>query len=413
MFPTPNRRYITLAGAILFLEWMWVLLGNPGQKDIIASLPSLRKVVKEDIFDYPFVESNVLKHICDSTEWSSRLIFTCEDNSGDVADVRNSILNCLRFTIAAGGRLVAPRIIVSNNEEGSTADSAANRTDVGYMFDLDHFLMSLHLSCPQLNTYKDDLQSPFPPTGIPSPETWGAEFRNWLDSQTATRTPARGIMVVNLARSPPVYPISSDEASLAHEFGAFLKIQPEARRLATSTFHALIDKHHIDAAHSDTIAENAYVGAFLDSNRATGDPSVSDVTRSSTTLSQSILDETLAANLSVLYLVSSDPSSLATTAPSLGIRVATKFELLPSQDSAALQVLAPEQQALVDYLVLGRASQFMGVGGGAFGWGVALGRGGKWTRDGGEGMEGELMRDSLSRIYGEGGGDEFASCLWP
>lgn len=228
--------------------------------------------------------------------------------------------------------------------------------------------------------------------------------------------PTRGIMVVNLARSPPVYPISSDEASLAHEFGAFLKIQPDARRLATSAFHALIDKYNIDAADSDAIAENAYLGAYLGSKHAAMDVSVSDAIRSSTVLPQRILNETLAADLSLIYLASTDPSSderLAAAASPLGIRVATKLGLLPSQDAAALQALAPEQQALVDYLVLGRASRFTGIGGDAFGWSVALGRGGMWRRDGGEGMEGELMRDSLSRIYGEGGDDEFASCLWP
>ncbi|KFY88361.1 hypothetical protein V500_06360 [Pseudogymnoascus sp. VKM F-4518 (FW-2643)] len=435
MFPAPNRRYVTLAGAILFLEWTWVLLGSPGRTDTLESTPSLHKVVNKDIFDYPFVESNVLKDMCNSVEWSNNLIFTCEENSGNVADVRNSILNCLRFTIAAGGRLVTPRIIIPNTNETSTTDSTVSRAEFGYMFDLHHFLMSLHLSCPQLSIYKDvdvipprawmhnplslrpeDLQSPFPPTGIPSPETWGAEFRKWLKNQTATRVPTRGIMVVNLARSPPVYPISSDEASLAHEFGAFLKIQPDARRLATSAFHALIDKYNIDAADSDAIAENAYLGAYLGSKHAAMDVSVSDAIHSSTVLPQRILNETLAADLGVIYLASTDPSSderLAAAASPLGIRVATKLGLLPSRDAAALQALAPEQQALVDYLVLGRASRFMGVGGDAFGWSVALGRGGMWRRDGGEGMEGELMRDSLSRIYGEGGDDEFASCLWP
>ncbi|KFY29566.1 hypothetical protein V494_08667 [Pseudogymnoascus sp. VKM F-4513 (FW-928)] len=428
MFPTPNRRYITIAGVILFLEWTWLLLGSPRHEDILASLPSLQKV-SEDIFDYPFVESNALKDICDSTEWNSELIFTCEDNSGSVADVKNSILNCLRFTIAAGGRLVNPRIIIPNNAT-SAADSPAKRSDFGYMFDIHHFLMSLHLSCPQLNTYRhvddipprawmhdplslrpEDLQSPVPPTGIPSPETWGKEFRNWLNSQTANRAPTRGLMVVNLARSPPVYPVASDEGSLAYEFGSFLKIQPDARKLATSTFHALINKYNIDAKDSYAIAYNAYIGAYLGSKGAADDASNLDGTPS-----RRILNEALAGDLRVLYLASSNSSSgesLAAVASPLGVRIATKFDLLRSRDAKALQALAPEQQGLIDYLVLGKASVFMGVGGDAFGWSVALGRQGKWRRDGGEGMEGELMRDSLSRIYGDEGDDEFASCLWP
>ncbi|ELR04989.1 hypothetical protein VC83_02878 [Pseudogymnoascus destructans] len=429
MFLTPNRRYVTLAGAVLFLEWTWVFLCSPGHKDILASLPSQHKAANDDIFDYGFVQSAALKDICDAVEWNNELIFTCDNNSGSVADVKNSILNCLRFAIAAGGLLVAPRIIISNSSETSSVDSATKRTDFSSMFDLHHFLMSLHLSCPQLITHKhvddvpprawthnplslrpEDLQSPFLSAGIPRPETWGAEFHTWLGNQTATRKPTGGLTVVNLARSLPVYPVSSDE-DFAHEFGMFLKIQPDARVLATLTFHALIRKYNFDAADSSAIARNAYVGAYLGS-----DGKATDTNHSPTTLAQRILNETLAADLTVLYLASTDPSSgerLAADASPLKIQVTSKFDLLPPQDAAALQALAPEQQALVDYLVLGRASQFMGVGGDAFGWSVALGRGGKWSRDGGEGMEGELMRDSLSRIYGKQGDDEFASCLWP
>ncbi|OBT49947.1 hypothetical protein VE04_09510, partial [Pseudogymnoascus sp. 24MN13] len=368
MFLTPNRRYVTLAGAVLFLEWTWVFLGSPGHKDILASLPSQHKENK-DIFDYGFVQSTALRDICDAVEWNNELIFTCDNNSGSVADVKNSILNCLRFTIAGGGRRVTPRIIVSNTSETSSVDSATQRTDFNSMFDLQHFLMSIHLSCPQLNTYKhvgavpprawkhdplslrpEDLQSPFLSSGIPRPGSWGGEFHNWLDNQTTTRDPAGGLTVVNLARSPPVYPVSSDE-ELAHEFGMFLKVQPEARILATSIFHALIRKHNIDVADSSAIAKNAYVGAYLGSN-----DTAADTNHPPTTLAQRILNETLATDLKVLYLASTDPSS------------ATKFKLLPASDVAALQALSPEQQALIDYLVLGRASQFMSVGGDAFGW---------------------------------------------
>ncbi|OBT45280.1 hypothetical protein VE00_03690 [Pseudogymnoascus sp. WSF 3629] len=434
MFLTPNRRYATLAGAVLFLEWTWVFLGSPGHKDILASMPSQHKGANEDIFDYGFVQSDALRDICDGVEWNNELIFTCDNNSGSVADVKNSILNCLRFTIAAGGRLVTPRIIVTTTSEIAPIDSATKRTDLGAMFDLHHFLMSLHLSCPQLSTYKhvddvpprawkhdplllrpEDLQSPLPPTGIPHPGSWGGDFHNWFNNQTATRMSTGDLNVVNLARSPPVYPVSSDEG-LAHEFGMFLKIQRDARIVATSTFHALLRKHNIDAAHSSAIARNAYVGAYLGSNSKPIDPSAPKTNYTPSTLPQRILNETLAADLKVLYLASTEPTSgesLAGDASRLGIFVDTKFKLLPSVDVAALLAWAPEQQALVDYLVLGRASQFMSVGGDNFGWSVALGRGGKWREGGGEGMEGGLLRDSLSRIYGKKGDDEFASCLWP
>jgi hypothetical protein len=259
-----------------------------------------------------------------------------------------------------------------------------------------------------LELHAEDLQSHDSLTGIPHPETWNADFHAWLASSIASRIPPRGTSIVNLAHSPPIYPVSSDESYFPADFGVLLKPRADVRKLATTTFFALISKYDLETPDLSGIAKNAYLGAYIPPDFPED---------SYAALSKRILNQTAASDLSVVYLTSTAPGTgkrLASTALPLGIRVATKYELLSEADVAVINALAPEQQSLVDFLVLRQASQFAGVSGSAFVWSVALGRKGKWRQDGGGGIEGEVMRDSLSRIYGEGRGDEgFATCLWP
>jgi hypothetical protein len=54
--------------------------------------------------------------------------------------------------------------------------------------------------------------------------------------------------------------------------------------------------------------------------------------------------------------------------------VATKFTLLSGADLMLLQSLSWDQQGQVDYLVLQKASQFLGITDSSFSWGVAAAR---------------------------------------
>lgn len=61
----------------------------------------VQKAIRTDI-DGPFDDSTLVD-VCDNTEWREGLIFQCEAPYGGVANIRNMLLNCIRYAIEAGG----------------------------------------------------------------------------------------------------------------------------------------------------------------------------------------------------------------------------------------------------------------------------------------------------------------------
>jgi hypothetical protein len=53
--------------------------------------------------DGPF-DNTTLVELCKSRTWTPGLIFKCESPAGGIANVRNIILNCVRYAIEAGGK---------------------------------------------------------------------------------------------------------------------------------------------------------------------------------------------------------------------------------------------------------------------------------------------------------------------
>lgn len=54
--------------------------------------------------------------------------------------------------------------------------------------------------------------------------------------------------------------------------------------------------------------------------------------------------------------------------------MATKFDVLSATDAEALRELTLDQQALVDFLVVLKASDFAGIAHSSFAWNIALKR---------------------------------------
>lgn len=63
--------------------------------------------VLDSEIDGPF-DNKTLIALCESTTWTPGLIFRCEAPQGGVANVRNIVLNCVRYTILAGGICLSP-----------------------------------------------------------------------------------------------------------------------------------------------------------------------------------------------------------------------------------------------------------------------------------------------------------------
>jgi hypothetical protein len=82
-----------------------------------------------------------------------------------------------------------------------------------------------------------------------------------------------------------------------------------------------------------------------------------------------------------------------------------------------LKGLSFDQQALVDYLVLLKSSQFAGVGHSSFAWNIALKRHvfAERRRDVNLHLKGpQIMNDEYSQVIGlVNQYPEYASCLWP
>jgi hypothetical protein len=48
-------------------------------------------------------DSKALAFVCEKTQWTEGLIFSCEGLQGGIGNFRNVLLNCVRFAIEAGG----------------------------------------------------------------------------------------------------------------------------------------------------------------------------------------------------------------------------------------------------------------------------------------------------------------------
>lgn len=124
----------------------------------------------------------------------------------------------------------------------------------------------------------------------------------------------------------------------------------------------------------------------------------------------------MASGCSVIYAASGDASQLSMfseDAKAYKLNVTTKQDLLQGDDRQQLEAMTFDQQALVDWLVLLKSSEFSGVGHSSFAWNIAL-----WRHQFAERRDHlngpQLMSDELSQIYGTVRQyPEYASCLWP
>lgn len=44
-----------------------------------------------------------IRAVCDSTKWTDGIIISCGKPAGEIGEVRNTVLNCVRYAIESGG----------------------------------------------------------------------------------------------------------------------------------------------------------------------------------------------------------------------------------------------------------------------------------------------------------------------
>ncbi|KAI9740131.1 MAG: hypothetical protein M1818_004882 [Claussenomyces sp. TS43310] len=445
MKPSIPRRYIYVAVLLLSTLWVWMFLGRPFRipshvswemySDTVGS-SMFDAYAKADLYDNEPLHSAAIHSICAEKEWNPGLVFTCDWSVGGVGNVRNSMLSCLRYAIEAGGAMVMPRIIVRSAD--NIADIRTDeRADIGYMFDRQHFTESLRISCPELHLYdtihdipnvesanepikllpESIVEGHIPATGLEHPELWRETFYNWLSNHTMTSFGAPTI--VELMRSYLQYPIYDDGNDFALNFGRILKFREDVRVLAAITVHELAVQFSLSINESESVSRNAFFGAHLrtEMDAVKGWPPQDWKYSRYDTQSQLYLEQASRSNASVIYVASGNVTEVARFADDAratgDFLVTTKFDLLKKQHLKMLNKLAWDQQGMVDFLVMLRATDFAGIAHSSFAWNIALRR--HIRSNISNYLDGpQMLSDELSQIYGQPRGyPEYYSCMWP
>jgi hypothetical protein len=458
-----NKRYATLAAITLSVIWLWVAFDRPyklpqniswslvtGASSPAYTTPTDATNPTVDLFDYPVLESESIKSVCDETHWNKSVVFTCDESVGGIGNIRSSVLHCVRYAIAAGASLVIPSIVLRDASDISLIRTGVT-TDFEYMFDKPHFLRSIELSCPGLNILESkaaiegvndeydaisllpesvvNFTNPIsgqprlqkvPGTSFHDPSTWRAEFYGWL--QQFYIEDRKGPVVVDLGRSYLQYPIYTDGEGFALSFGQILKFRSDARKLATQTLRKLAEVYAANVDLSADYYPNTFFGAHLrtEKDAAEGWPAPDWIYSRYETQSRIYLEQAPRSHPAVIYIASGDTSQVAQFAKdaaennnTANIPVITKLDLLEGEALAELQALKWDQQALVDFLVMLKASDFAGIGHSSFAWNIALKRH-IFAKEKNHLDGPQMLSDDLSQIYGNiRGYPEYAACLWP
>ena len=324
-----------------------------------------------------------------------------------------------------------PRITVRQEYEDVIG---SNTTELDYMFDTNHFINSIMACCPQMRVYKaastiTNRQYAYGPisldpgslarkvskTGVRRAEEWRGLFYKWLLQYVAEDN--KGPIIVRLGRSYLEYPIYDDDDFFVLQFGRMLKIRQDIRILATTALRTLSDSYNIPLRLSKPVLKNAFLGAYLSTDDK-GLPKAEKLIARYQVQSQLYLAQALSSNFSLVYAAAEfghDILQFIQDGRIQNITVIGKLDLLKGQDREhLLDAFTPDQQTLVDFLVLSKASEFAGVGHSSLAWNIALGRHFYTTQKNDE-LEGpQMYGDALSRIYGTPGGHpEFPASMWP
>jgi hypothetical protein len=345
-----------------------------------------------------------------------------------VAEVRNSILNCVRYAIAVGARIVVPRILM---REDYDKDNMRNATDFTYMFDMEYFLGALGASCPTMQMFLlakqvyEENHFFGPVSLVPetlakklalaetSAEAWREAFQKWVSQYTDPQP-----IVIELGRTFLQYPVVKEGADFAYSFGSLLKFHWDIRNLATITMLKLSESFVGQPDLAQPILPDLYFGVHLSTVRDLSTV-VSKVDLKYYTYemqSKLFFEQASKSELSLVYVSSDDGADLVQfirDAQALNLTVMNKFDLLKGWDRETLLELTPDQQAMIDYLILSKSSQFVGVGHSSFAWNIALQR--HHYAEQKDPFDGpQMLSDEFSQIYGTPKArPAYRTSMWP
>lgn len=401
---------------------------------------------KEVEFPAPF-DYAPIREVCtrDPSNFRPGLLFTCEGQHGGIGMLRNQILKCVRHAINAGAAIVVPSINLRNPKDLADIETN-NEVPLSYLMDHDVFVARLSQGCPGMRIYEraedfpsydqrvdvelvgDQFEPNHPREGLQHPREWRRNFDEYLAQQNVTVQPEAPVHV-KLEQSFLEYPVHDDGDAFVNEFGKILSFREETRVLAAKVLWALDRRFGLAVDPARAVTPGAYYGAHL---RLEADAIWAWPPEEWRFSRMEDQFEAQRANLArtgmnVVYVASGNQTVVDVFAAWLNasnvteavgaVSVVTKYDLLSGPDRERLQSLTFDQQALVDFLMMFKASAFMGVAHSSFPWNVALRRHelSKYSTYTNEGSD--LLRDEYSVIMGMQADyphvDPFIYGIWP
>ncbi|KAF3765570.1 hypothetical protein M406DRAFT_338999 [Cryphonectria parasitica EP155] len=386
------------------------------------------------------------------------LLFTCEGQHGGIGMLRNQILKCVRYAIHGGGALVVPSMALRNANDLSDI-SGPNEVPLEYLMDREAFITHLTEGCPGMRIYNhvedfpfyeqrateplpllgDQFEPDHPREGLQHPREWRRNFDEWLRQQNV-QVRREAPVHIKMEQSYLEYPVRDDGDAASHEFGKILSFRNDTRALAAKVLYELQQRHAPTINPASAINPDAYFGAHLRLEKDAvwaWDPDEWRFSRMRDQFAEHFryLDRT---GLGVVYVACGNQTVVEMFADSLrrwragatgssvtgntantnnDVTVVTKYDLLQGADLRRLEGMTFDQQALVDFLIMFKASAFMGVAHSSFSWNVALRRHelSKYASFENEGSD--LLRDEYSIIMGMEADyprvDGFKYAIWP
>ncbi|OLN96127.1 hypothetical protein CCHL11_03236 [Colletotrichum chlorophyti] len=327
----------------------------------------------------------------------------------------------------------------------------ATEVPLDYLLDRETFITHLSKGCPGMQLYEraedfpfygqragepltvigDQFEPDHPREGLRHPREWRRFFDDWLEKQSV-RIRKEAPVHVKIGQSFLDYPVRDDGDAFVAEFGKILSFRNDTLALAAKILYELKERFALPIDPMKAINPGAYYGAHLRLEQDAIWAWSPDEWRFSRMEDQ--FEEQFKnierTGLEVVYVTSgnltvvdlfieglakrrdADPNS-----NQRNVTVVTKQDLLSGSDRQRLDSFTFDQQALVDFMVMFKASAFMGVAHSSFPWTVALRRHelSKYPAYGNEGSN--LLRDEYSVIMGMEADypyvDPFVYGIWP
>jgi hypothetical protein len=399
------------------------------------------------------IDYAAIRDVCTRGPSSFRpgLVFSCEGQHGGVGMLRNQILKCIRYAIHGGGALVIPSMARRNPSDIADIETMVE-VPMEYLFDREAFVRHLTQGCPGLRLYDhaedlpsyanvqahlhllgDQFEPGHPREGLQHPRDWRRSFDAWLDRQQISIRPDAPVHI-KMEQSYLEYPVHDDGLVFASEFGKILSFRQDTRAIAARVLLQLHRQFDLPIDPSRAVNPDAFYGAHLRLEKDAvwaWDPEEWRYSRMEDQFREQF-ENLVRTNLTVVYVASGNRTVVDLFADYLktkltahsdpavrarNVTVVTKYDLLTGRDRQQLDAFTFDQQALVDFLIMFKASAFMGVAHSSFPWTVALRRHELSRYPEYANMGSDLLRDEYSIIMGMRADypevDPFETGIWP